>query len=337
MTPTEATRGNTSGIGRIKARWAKPVMLIAKLVITVALLWWLSRKLDLGIVLQKLLLISPAALLLSLVLLFCGNLLAVVRWNIFVKMIGIRTPTSTILRYGLIGCFFNQALPSSLGGDGIQFWLLYRDHIPASSALRSIFLDRLVGFGLLLLLSLYGLPGLLRELFAVDVRVYLIALACCLFFGAAAFKIIADQKDRLNRYRIGRLLVQIVGDLKLLTRNYPRLAEVSLISIIAQLVVFCVVWILVREFDPSVSFVDILTVSPVIFILLIIPISIAGWGLREGLFVAGLGLIGVSHDAALISSILFGLASLAASLIGGFIWIFDNLKAKRISQVTEED
>ena len=76
----------------MKARWGKPVTLITKLVITVALLWWLSRKLDLGIVLQKLLLISPAALLLSLVLLFCGNLLAIVRWNIFVKMIGIRYP-----------------------------------------------------------------------------------------------------------------------------------------------------------------------------------------------------------------------------------------------------
>ena len=321
----------------MKARWGKPVTLITKLVITVALLWWLSRKLDLGIVLQKLLLISPAAILLSLVLLFCGNLLAIVRWNIFVKMIGIPIRTSTILRYGLVGCFFNQALPSSLGGDGIRFWLLYRDRIPASSALRSIFLDRFVGFGLLLLLSLYGLPRLLSELFAVDFRVFLIGLVCCIFLGAAALKITTDQKDRLHRYRIGRLLVQIVGDLKLLTRDYPRLAEVSLVSFIAQLVVFCVVWTLVREFDPSVSLVDILTVTPVIFILLIIPISIAGWGLREGLFVAGLGLIGVSHDAALISSILFGLASLAASVIGGLIWVFDNLKAQRVPQLTEED
>lgn len=319
----------------MKAPWGKPVTLIAKLGITVVLLWWLSRKLDLGIVLQKLRLLSPAALLLSLVLTFCGNLLAIVRWDIFVKMIGIRIPSSTVLRYGLIGCFFNQALPSSLGGDGIRFWLLYRDRIPASSALRSIFIDRLVGFALLLLLSLYGLPRLLRELFAVDVRVSLMGLVCCLFLGVAAFKIIADQKDRLNRYRIGRLLVQIVGDLKLLLRNYPRLVEVVFVSIVAQLTVFCVVWILIREFDPSVSFVDVLTVTPVIFILLIIPISIAGWGLREGLFVAGLGLIGVSHDAALISSILFGLVSLAASLIGGFIWIFDNIKAKRVSQLTD--
>ena len=180
--------------------------------------------------------------------------------------------------------------------------------------------------------------GYLAELFAVDFRVLFDWVwSVVIFFGAAALKITADQKDRLHRYRIGRLLVQIVGDLKLLTRDYPRLAEVSLISFIAQLVVFCVVWILVREFDPSVSLVDILTVTPVIFILLIIPISIAGWGLREGLFVAGLGLIGVSHDAALISSILFGLASLAASVIGGLIWVFDNLKAKRVPQLTEED
>jgi glycosyltransferase 2 family protein len=329
MTPTEATAGDPSA-NRMKAGWVKPLTLIAKLGITVALLWWLSRKLDLGIVLQKVQMISVAAILLSVVLTFCGNVLAIVRWNIFVKMTSIPARTSTILRYGLVGCFFNQALPSSLGGDGIRFWLLYRDKVPASFALRSIFLDRLVGFALLLLLSLYGLPRLLRELFAVDFRVFLMGLACCLLLGAIALKTITDQKDRLNRYRIGRLLVQIVGDLKLLISNYPRLIEVAAVSVLAQLTVFCVVWILVREFDPAVSFVDVLTVTPVIFILLIIPISIAGWGLREGLFLAGLGLIGVSHDAALISSILFGLVSLAASLIGGVIWIFDNLKVKRV-------
>jgi hypothetical protein len=65
-------------------------------------------------------------------------------------------------------------------------------------------------------------------------------------------------------------------------------------------------WILVRQFDPSVSFVDVLTVTPVIFILFIIPISIAGWGCAKDCFVAGLGLIGVSHDAALIRQYCWG-------------------------------
>jgi uncharacterized protein (TIRG00374 family) len=315
----------------MKARWRRPFALIAKLGVTIAVLWWLSRKLDLGVVIGRLLMLSPAAVLLSIALTFCSSILAVMRWKLLASQVGIRIGTSKILRYGLIGTFFNQALPSSFGGDGIRFWLLYRDRISAPLAGRSIFLDRFVGFVFLLVLSLYGLPRLLWQLLAIDARLTWAGFVCGILLCAVTFTLITHQRHRLNRRRIGRLLVQVVGDLKLLPMNFSRLVQVALVSVTAQFLLFCVVWILVRQFDRSISFVDVLTVIPVIFILLIIPISIAGWGLREGLFVAGLGLIGVSQDVALISAILFGLVSLAASLIGGVIWIFDDPRAKKVS------
>jgi glycosyltransferase 2 family protein len=321
----------------MKQGWQRPLALVAKVGVAIALLWWLSRKLDFDLVARKLLMLSPTVILLSVALTFCSNVLAIVRWKFLTNQVGIRIGSLKILRYGLIGSFFNQALPSSFGGDGIRFWLLYRDRIPASLAVRSIFLDRFVGFIVLLALSMYGLPKLLWQLLGIDARLTWLGFVCGILLCVAGFVFVAYQTNRLNRYRVGRLLLQIVADLKYLPMNIWNLVPVALVSVSAQFLMFCVVWILVRQFDQGASFVDVLTVTPVIFILLIIPISIAGWGLREGLFVAGLGLIGVSQDVALISSILFGVINLAASLVGGAIWIFDDLRAKKVSQLTGDD
>lgn len=321
----------------MKQGWRRPLTLVAKVGVAIALLWWLSRKLDFDLVVSKLLMLSPAVILLSVALTFCSNVLAIVRWKFLTNQVGIRIGLLKILRYGLIGGFFNQALPSSFGGDGIRFWLLYRDRIPASLAVRSIFLDRFVGFVVLLVLGMYGLPRLLWQLLGIDVRLTWLGFVCGVLLCVAGFAFVTYQTNRLNRYRVGQLLLQIVTDLKYLPMNIWSSVQVALVSVSAQFLMFCVVWVLVHQFDQSVSFVDVLTVTPVIFILLVIPISIAGWGLREGLFVAGLGLIGVSQDVALISSILFGMINLAASLVGGAIWIFDDLRAKKGSQSTGEN
>jgi glycosyltransferase 2 family protein len=320
----------------MKQRWRRTFTLVAKLGVAVALLWWLSRKLDFGVIVGKVLMLSPLIVLLCVSLALCSNILTILRWKLLTNQIGIQIGTSKILRYGLIGSFFNQALPSSFGGDGIRFWLLYRDRIPASLAVRSIFLDRFVGFVLLFLLSMYGLPWLLRQLLGIDPRLTWLGFVCGILLGVAGFAFVTQQTIRLSRYRIGRLLVQIVTDLKFVPMNISSLIQVALVSAAAQFLLFFVVWILVRQFDQGASFVDVLTVTPVIFILLIVPVSIAGWGLREGLFVAGLSLIGVSQEVALVSSILFGLINLVACLIGGGIWIFDGLRAKSDSHPTGE-
>jgi len=318
----------------MKALPRKAVSLIVKAAVTVSLLWWLSRKLDFGLLWGNLLALSPADILLGIALIFCGTILSIVRWSVIMRQIGISIAGAAILRYGLIGYFFNQALPSSIGGDGIRLWLLYRDGIAASLAIRSIFLDRLSGLVFLFLLSLYGMPRLLQQLFGISPLFLAGALICCVLAGIAVLALITRQQSRLDHYRAGRVLVQIVGDLKLLaTRNWT-LLYVGILSLAAQLLSCGVVWLLVHRFNANVSLVDVLTVTPVIFILLILPITIAGWGLREGLFVAGLALVGVSEDVALISSVVFGVINLLASLVGGVLWIAD---ASAIKQTPGSD
>jgi len=58
-----------------------------------------------------------------------------------------------------------------------------------------------------------------------------------------------------------------------------------------------------------------------VLLLSLLPISIAGWGVREGAMIACLGLVGVDAASAFAVSALFGLTSVVVGLPGGLVWL----------------
>ena len=137
----------------------------AKAAVTVLLLALLFRKVDYAATLRHLRDITPLTAVLSLVVLNVGILLANTRWRIVLHSMG-RTLTDWYLfRLNIIGQFFNQALPSTVGGDGMRVWLLYRDGCSFAQAFNSVLIDRISGFAVLGIMGLYGLPTLVERLF----------------------------------------------------------------------------------------------------------------------------------------------------------------------------
>ena len=62
---------------------------------------------------------------------------------------------------------------------------------------------------------------------------------------------------------------------------------------------------------------------PLASLLMTVPISIAGWGVREGVMIIGFGFLGVTPESALAISLLYGLIMLVISLPGVVIWLLD--------------
>ena len=81
------------------------------------------------------------------------------------------------------------------------------------------------------------------------------------------------------------------------------------------------VFILAAGLGLEVSLLDCIVLIPPILLVLSIPISIGGWGVREGAIVWGFALVGVPNDAALALSLLFGVVGLVVSLPGGIVWL----------------
>ena len=79
-----------------------------------------------------------------------GNLLGVVRWAIFLRVLGIRLPAWDVVRLSFVGLFFNNFLVGAVGGDAVKVvWLAAKGH-RKTAALLSVIMDRMSGFGALI-------------------------------------------------------------------------------------------------------------------------------------------------------------------------------------------
>jgi glycosyltransferase 2 family protein len=303
----------------------------AKAAITVLLLALLFRKIDYAATLRHLRDITPLTACAGLLLLYVATALATARWRIILRSLGRTFSTWTLFRLNLIGLFFNQALPSTIGGDGMRVWLLYRYGCSFAEAFNSVLIDRIGGFFFLAVLSLYSLPTFAERLFAIPpaqtiAGIFIVSIVLLLVLYA-----LVRIGPRIARFRVGRFVAQIFADVAFLAARPADCAKIALLSIAAQLAGFAVIWLILHDLGANVSPLGVMLVAPVVLLLLVLPVSIAGWGLREGLFVIGFGLLNVSEDIALAASIVFGLINLLSGLIGGFFWIFETARSRKLA------
>lgn len=305
----------------------------AKAAVTLLILALLFRKINYTSTLHHLADIKPLTACVSLTILFLGLVAATARWRIVLQSMGQTLDSWQLFRINLIGQFFNQALPSTIGGDGMRVWLLYRQHCSFAGAFNSVLIDRIAGFVVLALMSLYGLPTLAERIFGIPKAQVIAGVAVIIVVMLLLLYLLARVRKHLAKFRAGRFVAQIVADSLFLAARPAAATKIAALSIVAQLSGFVVVWLILRDLGADVSVVGVMIVAPVVFLLLVLPISIAGWGLREGLFVLGFGLLNVREEIALAASVVFGLIGLVVGLIGGVFWLLDSSRSR--SSVTE--
>jgi glycosyltransferase 2 family protein len=122
--------------------------------------------------------------------------------------------------------------------------------------------------------------------------------------------------------------------LKILTNNPFLCGKILLVSLIAQLSFFLSVFALGGDAVTGLTFLQMMTVLPMISLVASLPISIGGWGVREGAFVYGLGLLGVPMETAFLLSIQVGLISMLVTVLAGMPALMaSNLPMARLSAV----
>jgi uncharacterized protein (TIRG00374 family) len=86
------------------------------------------------------------------------------RWREITGECGAPLTTAQVLRFNLIGSFFNQTLPSSIGGDTVRILLVRRTGTRWRAAAYSVFIDRAIGLIALAIIVVGTLPGALNSL-----------------------------------------------------------------------------------------------------------------------------------------------------------------------------
>lgn len=236
------------------------------------------------------------------------------------RVLGRALDLSTSLRAHFVGLWFNQVMPTSLGGDVIKVAML-RKPLGMSVAIRSAILDRLSGLMFLLLATTITLP-LYASRFPSHPEL-VIALGIIVVGGGLGVILSAWAAHHISELSILNSvflkIIQIFSDVWAFKKGAPLWGQ-AWTSAIVHFNGIATYALLAFALGVKVSFVTFLLVVPVVFLITLIPVSYAGWGVREAGSVWMFGLVGIESETSLAMSVSFGLLLVIAGLPGLFIW-----------------
>jgi uncharacterized membrane protein YbhN (UPF0104 family) len=264
---------------------------------------------------------DPLYALLAVAILVAVPAVSIPRWGAILSCLGFALSSGVITRALFIGAFFNQVLPSSIGGDAWRIWFCTRAGVPLGTAASSVLIDRLVGLGAVLLFFCVTLPLLLQQIAEGPVRWLLWLMTAGSVATVLVLALISGAAPRLQSFRLLRPLATLGLALATVLRSPRRVVLLLWTGLLGQAVAIVAFYLVSRSVGAPLSFLECaITLAPGLLVALV-PVSLGGWGLREGAFVVLLGYYGVAPEQALIISVLFGLALLAATLPGLLLWL----------------
>ncbi len=308
----ESLRGGPAGRG--------PLMAGLKLTVSVLLIWYLLETHDLGAVGGHLGDISARSVSLALIVLSASVILVSLRWMLILRGIGTHLTFRPILHIVFIGLFFNQVLPSTVGGDAVRTWRLYKTGVALGASFRSVVLDRVAAFAGLVVPVALGLP-FVSSITGDAAAFWSLSAVVVSAIGGMALLLSLDRIPLPWRRRGPlRALDELAVDARRLF-FMPSLAVSGLgLSVAVHIGSAMTVLILARGMGIEIGALDGLILVPPVMLVSVLPVSVAGWGVREGAMIAALGFAGVSSTDALALSLVFGLVVLVLGLPGGALW-----------------
>ena len=307
-----------------------------KLLVTLVLIAALIAFIDLGVFAHHLDNVRWAYVVGAGLCVLLAILLSAWKWGLLLRARGYPLPFGRLMRHYFVGLFFNNVLPSTVGGDAVRAWETAKDIDNTPEAVGSVITERLIaGIGLGLTAAL-GLP------FLDDGAsfVWLVALFLAINGSLAALLIVPKIADGVARSlipsRADRLQSTVVETIRVVREGFSRPALVGTVlvaSIVFQVFVAAVNYCLFAAFNVEVSLAACVLLTPMAFTVTMIPVSLSGIGVREGAYAFFFALVGVSTEAAVLVSLAFFVLVAIASLPGAIFFI----KGRRTPKGALED
>lgn len=239
------------------------------------------------------------------------------RWQVIARVEATPPPFAMSLWAYLEGAFLNQALPSFVGGDAVRVMRWHENGISYAFGTVTVLFDRVFGAIGAAVLALAASVLLLGTPVA-PYKVYLAGVLAIGVIGAALVVLVLVRWDALRRMasRVGR----VRGFVEALSGWRPPVRTIGFLSalgVAGQLLSGLSVCLLARALHVTVPATVLVSVTGIILLLSMIPISLAGWGVREAGFLALLVPLGAEESHALALGIAFGVSCLVGSLPGG--------------------
>ena len=259
-----------------------------------------------------------------------ASLLGAWRWSCIMTTLGAPWLPVFYFKTHFKGILFNQVLPSSIGGDGYRILETTKLQLSRRLAITGVLADRVIGFSGLVTIAvacLYFAHHVFPAHLFMIVTI-LVAGCVCAIIGITLLHYLRHPFTE----KIGRWLYHLSETLNNAVRSpLDGLFKLGL-SIGTNLSTALSFYFLARALNIDAHVMQFLIIIPYVLLIIMIPISMAGWGLREGAMIALGGVIGLPHGGALAISLLGGLVLILNSLPGLYFYCTHHVSADTLQQ-----
>lgn len=313
--------------------------MIVRLAITAAILTYLATRIDMAASARAVAEVSTQHLLLVLVMVGIDRAVMILRWFLLLRGSGINISTGDATRLFLVSSFVGSFLPAGIGADAARAYGLTRvkpeDPTPnpqatsaeppatASEALASVAVDRLLGIASLVLMAIIGVlawtpeePGDWR----IPAAILVALIACLAVFWADEWLRLIIPTHRHDGF-VTRRLLRLTDAVGRYRNRRGVLVHVLVWSIVVQVLRITQAYLLAVGLGMTVPFTYFLLFMPLGLLLLLLPISISGFGAPQAGIVWLLRPMGVADADAFALSTLIVLTGLAGNLPGLVLWL----------------
>ncbi len=267
---------------------------------------------------------NPIHLGIGFVLVVLAVVVSAYKWQRLLVVQEVDVPLTRLFSAYLIGLFFNNFLPTNIGGDVVRIHDIAKYSGKNAESVASVIGERLLAAFALALTAALGLVlsyQVANEFSGIVAAVFLLTLAIIAVFANKNWRTSVGKRIGLpNIFSLRQRLANVAASMSNCLSNPVTVAWVLFYSIVFHLIVVLINYFIFLALGLNVPLVYCLLFIPIISAIQMLPVSISGLGVREGAYVYFFGWAGLSTAEAVTSSLIFWILVAVVSLAGGVIF-----------------
>jgi uncharacterized protein (TIRG00374 family) len=298
-----------------------------RLLIGIGAIVWLIASIDAGEAWSTLQRASATWLVVAMIAQIGSKACWLYRWKELLDSVGQSRPTGELAKLVLLGLFFNNFLPSSVGGDVARGIGLAGLGVPKATAAASVLADRIVGlFSLAIVAVLGGVAGFFLQpaqgpWLAATILAFALAAGTALLSRPAVIAALSRIPALAAEKGLGRKVRRLLESAQFLAGRDEAMRRALVLSL--GLSVFSTIyhWAIGQATGIGVPLTAYCVLVPAVMLFSSLPITLNGLGIREVSFVGLLAAQGVPRSDATVFALLAFLGTQVFSIAGGILFL----------------
>jgi glycosyltransferase 2 family protein len=314
------------------ARWTslfrhKGALILLKILVSLALFAYVVAKVSPGNVWTAVKPADPRLLAAAAALFLFSSLVGSWLWGRLLRAQGVVIPYRKVAAYYFVGLFFNNFLPSNVGGDIARITDAARHSGRVSPVFSATLMDRLIGvmaIGFLAVIaSIAALPDLkFYGIYAALAAVFLLSVAAFLsIFHRRVLHAMEWPFRAVGAHGAAAAVGRLFDDLHGFRNQGGALLAAFVASTVVQISRIYVHYLVGLALGVRIAAGYYFLFVPILAALISLPISLNGLGVREGAAVVLFGMAGLTKEQAFAVPFVTYLVSVVISLLGGLIFL----------------